>query len=194
MPTIRVVGDYEWKPPYSSSVPAPVFMAEFEKLAAESNAPVTARELVEHARPVTCVIHDIFEWDDQRAAEEYRVIQARQAMNHVAVRVVGGTVFREPIVIRAIINVREETNRGYISMIRALSDEDISHQMLLSSLREAQRFYERYRVLPAARPAVAMMRAYLESFEEESRALGIRLDDVEDAAESVPLMELPVPI
>lgn len=48
---------------------------------------VTPSGLVEVSRPKTAVTHDCFEWDDQKAGEEYRLIQARHWIRVIKVEV-----------------------------------------------------------------------------------------------------------
>src|SRR5262245_27290044 len=49
---------------------------------------LTPRAVVEAARPEGSTLHPYFLWDDQAAAEEYRLAQARHLVRSVTVRVV----------------------------------------------------------------------------------------------------------
>jgi hypothetical protein len=61
--------------------------AELDQIA-DQRGYLTPRMVVEAARPQTSRLHQYFEWDDQAAAEEYRLAQARHLVRSVTVRVV----------------------------------------------------------------------------------------------------------
>lgn len=54
---------------------------------------VSPSQLIEAARPKNSPIHDAFEWDDKKAGDEYRLIQARKLIRRVEV-VYGGSMER----------------------------------------------------------------------------------------------------
>jgi hypothetical protein len=68
---------YQYKPGYfgPKKVPAEVLATELAKL--EEKGPLTAKRVVDAARPVKSPLHPELEWDDKIAGEAYRVGQAR---------------------------------------------------------------------------------------------------------------------
>lgn len=53
--------------------------------ALEQMGSFTPTDVVEAARPDTSPLHEHFEWDDLKAAEKYRLHEARQIVSHIAV-------------------------------------------------------------------------------------------------------------
>lgn len=65
----------------------PVVVKTVEQLVAEDRLSPT--NFLEAARPETAPLHDLFEWDDTQAANEYRLEQARRILRSIEVVVVG---------------------------------------------------------------------------------------------------------
>lgn len=51
----------------------------------ESHGDLTARAVVDESAPPEAVLHPVFEWDDARAADEFRLYQARHLIKAVQV-------------------------------------------------------------------------------------------------------------
>lgn len=62
---------------------------------------LTAKEILELARPPSSYLHRFFEWDDSVAAERYRLNQARKIIQVLVVEIEGQIVreFTSPIVV-----------------------------------------------------------------------------------------------
>lgn len=56
---------------------------QFEAIADQE--PLKPETVVERARPEMAPLHPYFEWDDEAAAEQYRLVQARYYLRHIAV-------------------------------------------------------------------------------------------------------------
>ena len=56
---------------------------QFESIA--EREPLKPETVVERARPEMAPLHPYFEWDDETAAEQYRLVQARYYLRHIAV-------------------------------------------------------------------------------------------------------------
>jgi len=54
---------------------------ELEKIKEKEN--LTPVSVVERAKNKKSILHKLFEWDDSEAAEQFRLQQARQIVNHV---------------------------------------------------------------------------------------------------------------
>ena len=104
--------------------------------------------LVEDARPSTSPLHDMFEWDNTRAAERYRVEQARGILQSIR-------VILEPDAkpVPAFVHVRLlESGNGYVGVARAMSDQDMRAQVLGDALRQLDALQHRYDTLAELRP------------------------------------------
>jgi hypothetical protein len=53
--------------------------------ALEKMGSFTPSDVVEAARPATSVLHEHFTWDDLKAAEKYRLVEARHLVNTITV-------------------------------------------------------------------------------------------------------------
>lgn len=65
-----------------------VFKADAQKVADEISSiglSVKPEEIVDKARDESTELHKCFEWDDTKAAERYRLHQARQIVCHLVV-------------------------------------------------------------------------------------------------------------
>ena len=102
---------------------------------------VTPEDIVEKARPVNSPIHSYFEWDKDKAAQEYLLYQARNLLNHVKVIIEGREV-------NAVFNVQTEIEdvkqRGYYSHEKVLSDEVLYKAVLEEAIREIQYWNQKY--------------------------------------------------
>ena len=76
---------YEWKSNYSdTSVPAQKVGERLEELSEEYGG-VTPQILLDDSRPVTAVCHPLYEWDDAKAAEKYRLRQSGDIIRNLVV-------------------------------------------------------------------------------------------------------------
>lgn len=133
-----------------AGVSAEVVVAELERHHAAYGG-IYAERVVDDARPEDAPLHPAFEWNDGKAAEEYRLYQARTLIR--AVHVVlpdgedGGCVF---------VNVTTpEQERVYLPVAEVVHDADlfqVALQSLLRKLDEAQRAVDALR--RAAKPSV----------------------------------------
>ena len=51
----------------------------------QKNGQITAHLVVDQARPISSPLHPIFQWDDEQAAEQYRLHQARNLIRSIEV-------------------------------------------------------------------------------------------------------------
>lgn len=116
------------------AIPIEVVADVIERLKRENGGMVTAKQVVDYARPADSPIHDHFEWDDAEAAERYREDQARNLIRCYYVIPDLGPDQPED---RRIANVRvvEDDRRGYISTDRAIAKEDLKAQVFRDTIR-----------------------------------------------------------
>lgn len=97
--------------------------------------------LVEAARPKNSEIHDYFEWDNDAAADKYRLYQARNILLSITIETEAGDV-------RAFHNISlgSPNDRMYYSFDKAVSDVNLWNEIIQSALREAQQWQKKYRV------------------------------------------------
>lgn len=127
---------YEWKS--GSRVNADAQIAGEMCARLEKEGRLTAQVLLDENRPAEAPLHGCFEWNDNAAAENWRVHQARNIINSLVVKVED----REPI--RAYFKV-EAQERNYFSIDTIIRNEDSSKKLfdnVLSELRSIRKKYD----------------------------------------------------
>lgn len=110
---------------------------------AESNSGVLKPEDVVHAaESVTSPLHSHFEWDDSKAAADYRLFQARNL-----IRVTVQYLSPEPTLSRVFVSLlsdRGEAGGGYRTMVNVLGDAAQRQDLLREALGELRRAEKKY--------------------------------------------------
>ena len=130
-----------WMSGYRTSVKAEDAGLIMKKL--ESEGRLTPQDLVEEARPIDSPIHKGFEWDDAKAAENYRRHQASIMIRAIVVResevIENG---REDVSVK-IFNLAEKGG-SYESLRTILLDEDKTENLLARAKEELGYFRKKY--------------------------------------------------
>lgn len=105
---------------------------------------LTARSVVAAAKPESAYIHRYFTWDNRRAAEKCREMEARHLLNCVVVTFSDGE--KETVPVRAYVSIGEKEDK-YLSVIGVLGKAELRADMLNQALRELVIFREKYAAL-----------------------------------------------
>jgi len=96
---------------------------------------ILATDLVKEAAAENHPLHGEFEWNNGKAAEKYRLHQARQLIASVRIRIVDENAQCDPI--RAFVNLRPEAEdaiglpaRGYAPVLAAMQSTNHRQQIL----------------------------------------------------------------
>ena len=108
----------------------------------ERDGEITPAAFLEASRPTNAPTHGIFTWDDQKAAEKYRLQQARNTI--LSLRVVSATTEDESVPHRAFLNVSTASAASYISAVDALRVNETRVIVLDRAKRELQSFKDKY--------------------------------------------------
>ena len=103
----------------------------------------TPDQIVEKARDEKTELHKCFEWDDEKAAEKYRLVQARQIVRHLVIeekKADDGDGQQAPV--RFFVQTRN--GDGYKPVEWVLKRDDEYRQLLLQALAELHAFKEKY--------------------------------------------------
>lgn len=103
--------------------------------------------VVEEARSPRCPIHSCFEWDNSRAAEEYRKVQARELLRAVIiVQPETGLEVRafENVVINAAGHDQEASGSYYVPIQDIIPNGDLMKQVLQEAMNYLQWFRKKY--------------------------------------------------
>lgn len=113
-----------------------------DEISAIGEAP-TAADIVDAARNEDSELHKCFEWDDSRAAELWRLKQARDVVHHLVYVEEKIPVDRPEIRIRYMDN----TERGYKETKKIVRNEDSYKALLAQAYSELRAFKARYSML-----------------------------------------------
>jgi hypothetical protein len=132
---------YQWKiPEMYTGISADEAGAEIEGCK-DSGGFITPHAVVRRARDETSTIHCCFEWNDNIAAEKYRVGQAQELIrNIVTVHVVEDE--KPPVTVRAFVNIKGENERGY-KTFSAVVTNCSEYEYLLSTARSDMEVFRR---------------------------------------------------
>lgn len=103
---------------------------------------VTPENIVDYARDEGTELHKCFQWDDAKAAENWRKQQARTIICNLKVVV---ETKREDKEIR--FYYHDNTAKEYIHTIHIVRNEDEYKRLLVQAKRELQAFKERYKTI-----------------------------------------------
>lgn len=134
--------EYGWRASRSHpALSAQVVGEELERLCAANAGVLDAKLVVDDARDEASPLHPAFEWDDELAAERWRLDQARGLARGLTVKVVEKSD-AEPV--RAFVRLSVDEDRGYHSMPDVLRSPLMRKQLVEQALREAQQWWDRY--------------------------------------------------
>lgn len=106
---------------------------------------VTPQIVVEDARDKRSPLHELFEWDKDKAAHLWLLKQARDLLTNIKVHIEGSDD------VRAFVNVNIKTLRGeksvYVTLQEALSKEELRAQVLNDAYREVLFWRRKYSTL-----------------------------------------------
>ena len=148
---------YQWKDGARFSASAEKIGQELSQL----GDAVQPASVVKKARNKKSELHKCFQWDDTKAAEEYRLVQAREVMRSITVVVEDMTTEDEkPMTVRLYEHVHIESevpNRKrqsvYVPTMKVLETPDLRQQIedrLKNDIWEAERTAEKYQYLSEA--------------------------------------------
>ncbi len=110
------------------------------------NGVVTPSLVLDASRDEKAPLHKCFEWDNAKAAENYRLVQAGMIIRNVTV--VHQQTSTEPIITRAFVNTSERgvgKEGAYISIHAAMSDDEqreFTLQQAIIELKQLKRKYQ----------------------------------------------------
>lgn len=134
---------YKKKPHVNIKVGAQVAGERLESIRKGNKGRLTPVMVVEDARPKKSPLHNAFEWDDTKAAESFRLVQAGDLIRAIIV-VTDEAPDAQPV--RAFVNI-ESGDRHYTSVQHAMSDKELRGQVVNRALLELTQWETRYKDL-----------------------------------------------
>jgi len=132
---------YQWKPGSRAELDAQAVGEELERIRTKHNGRLESEMVIEAARECGSPLHTAFEWNNKRAADAYRVDQARYLIRSIEV-IVEDQPDAKPV--RAFVSVVRDQDRSYTSVSHALGDPELRRQVLLGALGELEAWRIRY--------------------------------------------------
>lgn len=127
---------------------AKTYGRRIDQLIAQLGRAITPEELLEDAQDLGSPMHNFFEWDDDIAAQKYRLQQARYILRCIDVEIIYNGDNKST---RAYVNVSDpqDQERGlvYVSVDRALSEPEMRKQLIQQAMIEAMSWKEKYKTL-----------------------------------------------
>lgn len=131
---------YSWRAGYSYRTPAETVGKVLENIEKRDGL-VTAKSFLDESRSPESPTHTMFEWDNQIAAEKYRLHQSTCIINQIRI------TFDDDICAPAFVNVSPigTAKRGEFKNIRvAMQDEIARYNILKNALSELKSFQKKY--------------------------------------------------
>lgn len=123
---------------------------ELESIYARDGA-LLPQAVVEAAKSKESALHSQFQWDDGKAAGQYRLEQARRLIR-VAVTVIPNISNKPMRQFVSISSLRHTGTGSYIAMVDVLSDEEQYAQARQDALEELLKLEARYRHIAEFQP------------------------------------------
>lgn len=150
--------DYEWGD-YGYAVDANIVGSICEGIEARDGV-VTKEALLEVAKDPNSPLHDSFEWDNDVAANKYRLGQSKTMINNLRV-VVRITENHKPQRFSAFIkvnNANSNTPAEYLNVVDALKDDEARSFILERMYRDMKSFCSRYEMYEEAAGVVSAIK------------------------------------
>lgn len=123
---------------------------------------IDTQTVVDTAKNPKSPLHQYFEWDDNSAAAEWRLAQARLLIGHVKVTVLD----RPDVTTRAFVSLGTGTNREYRSVIAVLNNPDELAELKDALRKEILTWTQRLEAFEEFTEEVATLRGVAESLKE----------------------------
>ena len=123
-------------------LPAKLVGEELETIRLAHGGRLLPRSVVDESAPEDAPLHPLFEWNDAKAADEYRLDQARHVIRAVTVK------YREneddgPRTIRAFVNICDD-DQHYTSTLHAMSDDELRAKVIRKAWEDLSSWRKRY--------------------------------------------------
>lgn len=136
--------NYAWREGANYSISAETVGNVLENIESRDGA-ITKKSFLEESRPDDAPTHKLFEWNDSKAAEKYRLAQAGKVISDLKIKL-KVEEREEPIETTAILNIeeRERKTGTYVNVITAMENKESRRIVLLRAISELQTFSRKY--------------------------------------------------
>jgi hypothetical protein len=143
---------------------------ELKRIAAENDGVLRPADVVEAARPKNSILHSRFTWDNDEAAERYRLWQARQLIS-VTIDYIG-PVRDDSDKMRVFVSLTPDraAGGGYRVVEAVMMSPEDRNQMLADALDEMERFQKKYEDLKELAEVFSAMKRVRRPAKKDSAA------------------------
>lgn len=121
-------------------------IAELNRMSKANGGKITPEALVAAARSEDSPLHSYFEWDNDVAAEKYRMMQARTLLRSCHYKVmINDRKLEVPYYVRD--PEADSAEQGYVETARLRSQEDLAREVLIREFQRAGVQLRKSRVL-----------------------------------------------
>lgn len=122
---------------------------ECERIADENGGILRPSDVVRAAKDPANVMHDYFEWDNDKAGDLYRLEQAREIIRSVQfTKITDERIYRFPVFVRD--PYTEQRTQGYARTLDVATDEERAKDVLRNELAQIHARVVRARTLSIA--------------------------------------------
>jgi hypothetical protein len=144
--------------------------AELELIRIQSGGVLQAEDVVAYAKDPDTALHQEFEWDDNAAAHQFRLEQARRVIR-LSITVVRNVDEERPVPMYvSLIPDRAKTGGGYRPFVDVMTDDDHRAQLLKQALGEFNRVRRKYEHLVELAPIFAAIDRVEEENDDDDAA------------------------
>lgn len=148
-----------WEPGWSGFFKNKDPQAIADEIYSISDEPTT-QQIVDKARDENTELHDLFEWRDDVAAEQWRIEQARNIFRKLKVTIIPderptpGTMTSIPVTptTARMFYGNPEKSSGFVSVMKVMNNEDTYNALLKRAKDELLSFEHKYSMLSELKP------------------------------------------
>lgn len=134
--------NYAWRRGFQPKVKPEVVGGILEHLE-EKNGNVTNNAFLDYSRPKTSSTHCLFEWDDAKAGELYRLSVATRIINQLQIVYIEPKA-QEPKHYMAYVNVDSERDAKYVNIVEAMQKEESRELVIERIKRDLEGIKQKY--------------------------------------------------
>lgn len=131
--TIEIKNEYQWNPGFGTSMDIKKVVSELNDIQ-KRDGEITPEIIVKEARKTHSELHNYFEWNNTKAADQYRLQQAAELLRRIEVKVIKDG---EPKTIRAFEVINKGVGEKAYASFNVADGLSRSKELALSSLKMA---------------------------------------------------------
>lgn len=165
--------DYKWKEEGYQYTANPNVVGSVVEHLERKNGRATSKDFLEFSKEEDSPTHNMFDWNDERCAEKYRLQMSKNVINSLRVVVQienPKTNVSEPKVVSAFVRVNDTSpskTAEYMNIQDAMSNEDTRKHVLNRMYNDMRTFANRYEMYNEAAGVISAINKALEEKEDK---------------------------